>query len=839
MDNNTLLYKELITQIEANTIDYDFCSASPTGQHLLNLPPEQVKGFIFYALDWLKQRSNKSTISVYNVEKALSLLLLMLKNTLSFKEEEIISLMQFLADVHFLTYLPTLLTQLERFKFHNPITPDLQQSVQGVLQALMDTPSAYRYHRVKEMKILCEITDNALPILAGEAWSDVALADIQALPNDQQQGWNLLLNLCTKATSSKPSAKWLKMAEVELITIGITHFKTAICRWFPLVDKPRTQAVTDVFGYGMNGEHYLTEENINILKGLVWLCASHADTDIARALMQLALASYRKLSGIGARCLRLGNATVWALGNIEGMEGVIHLSLIRHRIKLNSILKLIDKTLVETAQRLGIPPEEIEEMAIPTYGLQTIGYGEESLGAFTAILSITDSNTVKLTWRNSTGKLQTSVPQAVKTEYPEELKQLNQTIKDIRKLLPVQKERLDNLYLQQRTWDKKTWEARYINHPLVGIFARRLLWQFQQGDNITVGIFHKNNWLNHDDKPLADLPDNTQVCLWHPLYSTVDDVLAWRDWLMRHEVQQPFKQAHREVYLLTDAERKTDTYSNRYAAHILKQHQFNALCSAREWKNKLRLMHVDDSCPPATRTLPHWQIRAEYWIEGAGHTYGADTNDTGTFLYLSTDQVRFYPIDTVENHAHMGGGGYRASSYLGGVTRDPIPLKNIPALVFSEIMRDVDLFVGVASVGNDPAWLDGGVETQQRTYWHSYSFGALSETAKTRRQVLEKLLPCLKIASRCQFTDKFLQVRGDLRTYNIHLGSGNILMSPNDQYLCIVPARGEASTNITKKVFLPFEGDSTLAIILSKAFLLADDKNIKDLSILRQIQERI
>ena len=62
--------------------------------------------------------------------------------------------------------------------------------------------------------------------------------------------------------------------------------------------------------------------------------------------------------------------------------------------------------------------------------------------------------------------------------------------------------------------------------------------------------------------------------------------------------------------------------------------------------------------------------------------------------------------------------------------------------------------------------------------------------------------------------------------YRIHLGSGNILMEPNDRYLCIVPARGAASAS-TGKVFLPFEGDGTLAVILSKALLLAEDKSIK------------
>ena len=74
-------------------------------------------------------------------------------------------------------------------------------------------------------------------------------------------------------------------------------------------------------------------------------------------------------------------------------------------------------------------------------------------------------------------------------------------------------------------------------------------------------------------------------------------------------------------------------------------------------------------------------------------------------------------------------------------------------------------------------------------------------------------------------------MRGKLRTYKIHLGSGNVLMEPNDQYLCIVQDR----TAPSEKVRLPFEGDATLAVILRKAFLLAADDQIRDRTILSQI----
>ena len=60
-------------------------------------------------------------------------------------------------------------------------------------------------------------------------------------------------------------------------------------------------------------------------------------------------------------------------------------------------------------------------------------------------------------------------------------------------------------------------------------------------------------------------------------------------------------------------------------------------------------------------------------------------------------------------------------------------------------------------------------------------------------------------------------------------------MAPNDQYLCIVPKQTSAGR---EEVFLPFEGDNILSIILSKAFLLAADDKIMDTTITSQINSR-
>jgi hypothetical protein len=164
-----------------------------------------------------------------------------------------------------------------------------------------------------------------------------------------------------------------------------------------------------------------------------------------------------------------------------------------------------------------------------------------------------------------------------------------------------------------------------------------------------------------------------------------------------------------------------------------------------------------------------------------------------------------------------------------------VSLADVPPLVFSEVMRDVDLFVGVSSVGADPTWRDRAPE-RYAGYWQDFSFGELSPMAETRHGVLEGLLPRLPIAARCTLDARFLVVQGDLRTYRIHLGSGNVLMEPNSQYLCIVPARGASGPGDPGHLYLPFAEDQGLAVILSKAMLLANDRTIKDPSILRQIQ---
>jgi Domain of unknown function (DUF4132) len=668
----------------------------------------------------------------------------------------------------------------------------------------------------------------------GEAWSDAALADLDATDATARQPWSQLLASCQTVGAGKPSAKWLKEARKALDSLGHATFKDRILRWLPLVDRPRTGPRARPQPWQQQHDDLIEAHHVEILRGLCWYSSFEADRDLARALAALAQSAYRKLPGKGPRLISLGHAAIAALGAMPGMDAVGQLALLKVKVKFIPAQKELEKALTAAAAREGLPRDEVDELAVPGYGMQKVGHRREILGDFIAEL-LAEGHDVELRWSKAAdGKPLKSVPAAAKKDHSDDVKELQDAAKDAGKMLTAQRERIDSLFLARKRWPLDAWRARYLDHPLVGVIARRLIWHFEtEGAAAANGIWLKGQLLDVSDQALEGLNERTTVELWHPIGHSIEEVTAWRDCLDRHQIRQPFKQAHREVYVLTDAERNTRVYSNRFAAHILRQHQFHALCAARLWRDKLRLM-FDDNYPPTSKDLPEWSLRAEFWVEGIGGGYGSATNDSGAYLHLATDQVRYYEIGAVQRSAHSFGGGYSPGSNLADA--EPVPLDRIPPLVLSEILRDVDLFVGVASVGNDPNWADGGPDGRHVDYWNLFSFGDLSATGQTRKEVLQRVIPRLKIASRCSFIDKFLVVRGDLRTYKIHLGSGNILMEPNNQYLCIVPKRGASEPVGGSGVFLPFEGDNTLSVILSKAFLLADDAKIKDPSIISQIK---
>ena len=476
--------------------------------------------------------------------------------------------------------------------------------------------------------------------------------------------------------------------------------------------------------------------------------------------------------------------------------------------------------LNETAGRAGIGREELDEISVPTHGLDPAGTRSFAFAQGRAVMRATGAGAT-LEWFNAAGKPMKSPSKAMKDE-KELFKEVQSAFKELNADLAIQPQRLQQFYLQARSWPHDIWRARYLDHPLMRALVLKLVWWIDRADEQSVAAMPDeagDSFL--DVAGNAVVLDGARLRLWHPMDGDVAAVEAWRDRLDLLRVTQPFAQVWREVYALTDDERANGAYTDRWAAHILKQDEAMTLAWLNGWRVTHRMAVDAPNDEPWHILIPAHNLVADYWVQGAGGD-NAQIAGSAAYAYVSTDRVQFHRI--AEDAADSAAGPQRSA---------PVPLTEIPPVVFSEIMRHGDLLTAVASIAADPLWLDAGGDadhpSQWDQYWRQTNTAALVESGQRRRAMLERIVPRLKIASKLKLDDRYLVVKGARHEYEIHLGSGAV--SRGGRHICIVPKPSLE----TGKIWLPFEGDRTLSIIISKALLLAADNKITDPVILRQL----
>jgi hypothetical protein len=236
---------------------------------------------------------------------------------------------------------------------------------------------------------------------------------------------------------------------------------------------------------------------------------------------------------------------------------------------------------------------------------------------------------------------------------------------------------------------------------------------------------------------------------------------------------QPFKQVFRELYLVTDQEKKSGPVSERYAGQQVGPRQAMALFGARGWS-------VRDG---VERSFP----------------------DAGLVASVSFRHHGWTPAE-VEGLTLHGVEFRRRGEWR------PLPLAEVPARIFSEVMRDVDLVVSVAHLG--------GVDPE-----------ASASTVAMRTALLRETCTLLRIEN-YSIKNSHALIHGKLGKYTVHLGSAVVHRQPGG-HLCIVPVHAQHRG----RLFLPFaDDDPRSAEVLSKVLLLARDHEIQDPTILDQLR---
>ena len=212
------------------------------------------------------------------------------------------------------------------------------------------------------------LSGTTLPLVRGEAWSDAAIEDIEAMDADAD-GLGRAAKPLRESQWREADREVVEGGGALLERIGRPTRSSGIAL-VSAGDKPAPGPSSG----GPSGSRTRTchtgqerrySEGTRLVVRRGGRRRGRASSDSAGAL--------GVSEGAAGGSPWVGNACVWALGNMPGTEGIGQLSLLKARIKVGKAQKGIEQALCRGM--VGLPREEIEEMSVPAYGCKRSEYG--------------------------------------------------------------------------------------------------------------------------------------------------------------------------------------------------------------------------------------------------------------------------------------------------------------------------------------------------------------------------------------------------------------------------------------------------------------------------------
>lgn len=275
-------------------------------------------------------------------------------------------------------------------------------------------------------------------------------------------------------------------------------------------------------------------------------------------------------------------------------------------------------------------------------------------------------------------------------------------------------------------------------------------------------------------KKMLFIDDTALLSIVHPYH--LYQAGCWHEYqqyIFEEQICQPFKQVFRELYVKTDEELNM-YHSLRYAGHQIQPARTVGCLKSRHWvadvESGLQKVYYKENIVAQIYAMADWFSPAD--IE-------SPTLEWVVFIDRKSGKE--------------------------------LKLSDIPDIIFSEVMRDVDMAVSVAHAG--------GVDPETS---HS--------TIEMRKAIAEFTMPLFKLKN-VTFTKNHAVITGKRGNYTIHLGSG-IIHQEGGPMINVLPVHSQRRG----RIFLPFvDEDPKTAEILTKILFFAEDGKIKDPFILDQI----
>ncbi|AKV04754.1 Molybdate metabolism regulator [Labilithrix luteola] len=357
------------------------------------------------------------------------------------------------------------------------------------------------------------------------------------------------------------------------------------------------------------------------------------------------------------------------LATIGSDVALMMLNGIVQKVKFKGLQERARDKMDEIAEKRGLTAEELADRLVPDLDLEddgskTLDFGPRSFRVgFDETLSpfVMDASGTRLKDLPKPNSKDDAALAGASVEAWKAMK------KDARTLSALEILRLELAMSNERRWAAKDFEAFLVRHPLLVHLVRRLVWGTFDTDGKLTGTFRVA-----EDQTFADREDETFglaadaiVGLPHRLVLSEADVSAWAKVLGDYDLAQPFQQLGRDVYVVGDADKKGAEFQ-RFVGREVETKKVIGLQS-RGWRRGSA--HDNGTVPyfykPITRDL-----NAGIQIENGIYVGSMDYTDPTQTLGI----VDFGP----------------GEPDWGRVRSNAVPIATIPAVVLSEVIRDLE-----------------------------------------------------------------------------------------------------------------------------------------------------
>ena len=157
---------------------------SATVRRVLAANQEEQRGFVLAAVEWLDLRHKKQSAAYYETWAVRQTMQTVLRRRLPFDHDDVCRLLDWSIEEPnaFVQGTPQMVKVLQDHLKEHKLTPTLKKRVRKLTRDLDEGYSTAETRRWSaRLKELGGLTTSSLPLVPGEAWSDAAIAEIEAM----------------------------------------------------------------------------------------------------------------------------------------------------------------------------------------------------------------------------------------------------------------------------------------------------------------------------------------------------------------------------------------------------------------------------------------------------------------------------------------------------------------------------------------------------------------------------------------------------------------------------------------------------------------------------------